>query len=425
MLSSGGVADAGAAARHGSWTVLSGPAGGAVGAARAANRAGAEGAVCLDMGGTSCDVSVARGGVVAGGAGREVGGRVFALPMVDVHTVGAGGGSIGWRDPGGALRVGPRSAGAEPGPACYGRGGRVPTVTDANLVLGRLGSDSPLAGGVELDAGAARQAVAELAGELGLTVVETALGMVRVAAEEMAQAVRVMTVERGVDPRDLSLVAFGGAGPLHGAEIAGVLEMSRVIVPGASGVLSALGLVISERRRDLARSALLRGSELTSAAVGEVVDELAAAGRAELGAESAEVRCSYDLRYRGQAFELSVDGGPEPDPAALRRDFERLHEDQYGYCDPGAELELVTVRVAVAEPGAPEPEIPAEPAVQEGSRAVLFEGGEMDAVVLRGVPERVAGPAVCNLAESTVVVPPGWSGRRVGGGALMLERDPS
>src|SRR3954453_23708125 len=181
MLSGGGVADAGTAARHGSWTVLSGPAGGAVGAGRLAEEAGAGGAVCLDMGGTSCDVSVARGGRVGGTGGREVGGRALALPMVDVHTVGAGGGSVAWRDAGGALRVGPHSAGADPGPACYGRGGEEPTVTDANLLLGYLDHDSPLAGGVELDAEAARRAVGELADALEMSVEQAAAGIARVA----------------------------------------------------------------------------------------------------------------------------------------------------------------------------------------------------------------------------------------------------
>ncbi|MEA2350321.1 MAG: N-methylhydantoinase, partial [Thermoleophilaceae bacterium] len=228
MLSGGGVAAAATAARHGSWTVLSGPAGGAVGAARLAERAGARAAVCLDMGGTSCDVSVSEEGRVRETGGREVGGRALALSMVDVHTVGAGGGSIAWRDPGGALRVGPQSAGADPGPACYGRGGEEPTVTDANLVLGYLDAASPLAGGVELDAGAARAAIERLGRELDLDVEETAAGIVRVASAEMARAVRVMTVERGIDPRELALLAFGGAGPLHAATIAAELDMERV-----------------------------------------------------------------------------------------------------------------------------------------------------------------------------------------------------
>src|SRR3954451_14800925 len=259
MLSGGGVADAATAARHGSWTVLSGPAGGAVGAARLAGDADA---VCLDMGGTSCDVSVARDGRVQGTGGREVGGRALALPMVDVHTVGAGGGSVAWRDPGGALRVGPRSAGADPGPACYGRGGEEPTVTDANLLLGYLDADSPLAGGVALDREAAERAVVGLGESLGLSLEEAAAGIVRVASAEMAGAVRVMTVERGIDPRDLALLAFGGAGPLHAAAVARELGMRQILVPAASGVLSAVGLVVSERRRDLVESVLLRGDEL-------------------------------------------------------------------------------------------------------------------------------------------------------------------
>src|SRR4051812_13642148 len=203
------------------------------------------------MGGTSCDVSVAPEGRGATSGGREVGGRVLAVPMVDVHTVGAGGGSIAWRDAGGALRVGPRSAGAVPGPACYGRGGTEPTVTDANLLLGFLDSSSPLAGGVELDREAAERAMGGLAAELGLSLEEAAAGIVRVASAEMARAVRVMTVERGTDPRELALLPFGGAGPLHATAIADELGMRRIVVPRASGVLSALGMLVSERRRDL------------------------------------------------------------------------------------------------------------------------------------------------------------------------------
>src|SRR4051812_20223192 len=297
MLSGGGVVAAATAARHGAWTVLSGPAGGAVGAALLAERAGAPGAVCLDMGGTSCDVSVSEDGRVRETGGREVGGRALALPMVDVHTVGAGGGSVAWRDAGGALRVGPRSAGAEPGPAAYGRGGEEPTVTDANLVLGYLDAGSPLAGGVELDADAARAAVGGLADELGLSVEDAAAGIVRVASAEMARAVRVMTVERGVDPRDLALLAFGGAGPLHATAIAAGLDLERGLVPPSSGGLSAVGLVASEPRRDLVRSVLLSGGEFTSSAAAEAVGSLARRGGEELGAgDTAELRASYDLR---------------------------------------------------------------------------------------------------------------------------------
>ena len=422
MLSSGGVADAEQAAAHGSWTVLSGPAGGAVGAAWIARAAGEHNAVCLDMGGTSCDVSVALdGGAVIAGE-RSGGDRPLALPMVDVHTVGAGGGSVAWLDAGGALRVGPRSAGAVPGPACYGRGGEEPTVTDANLVLGYLDAASPLAGGVDLDRVAAERVVRELGDRAGLSLEETAAGIVRVASAEMARAVRVVTVERGIDPRGLALVPFGGAGPLHAAAIADELGMDRVVVPQASGVLSALGLLVSERRRDLAESVLLTGDALTREAVADAVDRLAERGADDLDAADAEVRASYDLRYAGQAFELTVHGGRAPEPGALRQAFNTVHRDHYGYYDEEAELELVTVRVAVAQPGA-------EPALGDpadggdgGERDAIFGGERVQARVVRGVPREAEGPAIAELPGATLVIPPGWRARRVGAGTLVMER---
>jgi N-methylhydantoinase A len=421
MLSGGGVADAGTAARHGSWTVLSGPAGGAVGAALMAEAAGAKGAVCLDMGGTSCDVSVAREGRVAATGGREVGGRSLALPMVDVHTVGAGGGSIAWRDPGGALRVGPLSAGADPGPACYGRGGEEPTVTDANLLLGYLDPRSPLAGGVELDRDAAERAVGKLADALDLSTSETAAGIARVAGTEMARAVRVMTVERGVDPRELALLAFGGAGALHAAAIADELGMTRVLVPSASGVLSAVGLIAAERRRDLVESVLLAGDDLTADAAAEVVARLAERGRRELEAPEAEIRAAYDLRYAGQAFELTVAGAEKPDPDDLRQAFDEAHEERYGYSDEDAPLELVTVRVAAALPAAELPETPTGENEDRGEREALFDGEPHSTAIVSGVPERLDGPAIVELPESTVVVPPGWRAESTAGG-LGMER---
>jgi N-methylhydantoinase A len=423
MLSGGGVADAAAAARHGSWTVLSGPAGGAVGAARLAERAGAPQAVCLDMGGTSCDVSVAAEGEAVSSGGREVAGRPLALPMVDVHTVGAGGGSIAWRDAGGALRVGPRSAGADPGPACYGRGGTEPTVTDANLVLGYLAADSPLAGGVELDAEAARRAIAQLGESLGLDLEEAAAGIVRVAGAEMAGAVRVMTIERGIDPRELALLAFGGAGPLHAAAVARELGMRRIVVPAASGVLSALGLVVSERRRDLVESVLLRGHELTAHAVAEAVERLAERGRRELNEPEAEVSTSYDLRYAGQAYELTVPGDPRPDADRLRSDFRAAHEERYGFADDEAEVQLITVRVCVAVPGGELPGGAARATAEaRGARRARFDGEQLDTRVFAGAPEVVDGPAICELSEATLVVPPGWSGGADGDGTITLER---
>lgn len=430
MLSSGGVAPAASAAAHGSWTILSGPAGGAVAAARAA---GESDAVALDMGGTSCDVSLVSGGRVAVGGGREIGGRALALPMVDVHTVGAGGGSIAWRDAGGALRVGPHSAGAEPGPACYGRGGERPTVTDANLLLGRLDPDAWLAGGVALDREAAERVLGVLAEELDLKVEEAAAGVLRVAGVEMARAVRVVTVERGVDPRSLGLVAFGGAGPLHAADIAAELGMRRLIVPAVSGVLSALGLAVSERRRDVRQSVLLAGEALNREAIAEVVARLAERGRAELGlgpagrAEPAppapEVRATYELRYAGQAFELPIDGSTDPDPADLRAAFDRAHAERYGYDDPDAELELVTVAVAVALPGSDPAAATAEPAQRRGTRRAHLGGAWHEAAVLGPGSGSIEGPAIVELPGSTLAVPPGWAGAS-DGEAIHLELAP-
>jgi len=419
MLSSGGVADSSTAAAHGSWTVLSGPAGGAVAAARAARRAGIEGAVGLDMGGTSCDVSLVLDGRVAVTGGREVGGRSLSLPMVDVHTVGAGGGSVAWRDEGGALRAGPRSAGADPGPACYGRGGERPTITDANLLLGYLDAGAPLAGGVELDRQAAERVIGELARKLALSTEDTAAGIVRVAAAEMAQAARVVTVERGIDPRALALVSFGGAGGLHAGAIAEELGMSTVIAPVVSGVLSALGLALSERRRDLVESVLLGGEDLTAGAIAETVQRLADRGRQELDAPDAEVRPTYELRYAGQAFELPIESGSTPEPTELREAFDDAHEERYGYRDPDAELELVTVRVAVALPGANVEASEPEQAKWRESRRARFGDRWLDTQVLGAGALELEGPAIVELPGSTLVIPPGWSGQSDGEAVVM------
>src|SRR5215204_2040008 len=352
MQSSGGIATAEEASRAGAWSVLSGPAGGAVGAGLLSRTCGDGNALGFDMGGTSCDVCVVEGGAVRRTGSRHLAGRVIQLPMVDVHTVGAGGGSVAWRDPGGALGVGPRSAGADPGPACYGRGGTEPAVTDANLLLGYLSPGSDLAGGVRLDPDAASRSVAGLGGEFGLAEIEAAEGIVGVANQEMIRALRVVTVERGVDPRGYALLPFGGAGPMHAAALAAELEISRIVCPRASGVLSALGLIAAGHRRDTARTVLLAGDQITAE---RVTSEVAAlSGPLLAGLRDAELEVVYELRYRGQAFELPVPGPPDPDPTQLAEDFAREHEARYGYRDPEGLLELVTIRVAAFEPG-PEP----------------------------------------------------------------------
>ncbi len=426
MKSSGGVAPAAEAARAGAWSVLSGPAGGAVGAALLARLSGDGDAVGIDMGGTSCDVCVVESGRVRRTDSREIAGRVIQLPMVDVHTVGAGGGSVGWRDHGGALRVGPRSAGADPGPACYGRGGTEPTVTDANLLLGYLDASSTLAGGVALDVDAARAAVEALAGALGLDPLETAEGIVRVANQEMVRALRVVTVDRGIDPRDFALMPFGGAGPMHAAALADELGMARILCPRASGVLSALGLIASERRRDTARTVMLSGDELAreriAAEVAALRDPLAA------GLEGANVEVTYGLRYAGQSFELPVPGPQEPDPGELAERFAAEHERRYGYRDPTSAIELVNVRVAVAVPGpSPEPEAATGNGVERGSRRARFGGEWLEASVLRGEPEagtQADGPCILELPEATLVLPPGWRGEVDARGTIVAERAP-
>jgi len=350
MRSSGGVATVDEVAAHASWALLSGPAGGVVGAARIAAAAGFADALSFDMGGTSTDVCLIRGGAAERSTERSIAGLPIRLPSLDVHTVGAGGGSLAWVDSGGALRVGPESAGAEPGPACYGLGGRRPTVTDANLLLGRL--PSTLADGLELDAAAAEEALAG---------VEPA-DVISVVNAEMLRALRVVSVERGRDPRDLALIAFGGAGPLHACELADELGIETVLVPEAAGVLSALGLAVSDERRDYVRSEVRPLRE-----VGELPEQ----GEA-------------DLRYRGQSFELAVPLGPN-----LEERFHRLHEERYGYADRGRELELVAVRTAEVTPG--------------------------PAVTLRANPRAEArGPALIELEGATCWIPPGWVGVRDG-----------
>ncbi|MFL5901106.1 MAG: hydantoinase/oxoprolinase family protein, partial [Solirubrobacterales bacterium] len=410
MQSSGGLAAVEDAARAGAWSVLSGPAGGAVGAGLIASTCGNGNALGLDMGGTSCDVCVIEKGEVQRTDSRTIGGRVIQLPMVDVHTVGAGGGSIGWRDRGGALRVGPQSAGAEPGPACYGRGGSKPTVTDANLLLGRLAPESELAGDVLLDIEAARAAVGTLAISLDLDEIETAEGIVRVANQEMVRALRVITVERGIDPRSFALLPFGGAGPMHAAAIAAELEIERILCPRTGGVLSALGLCASDRRRDTTRTVMLSGADLSAERIAAEIDELAATLADDL--PGAEPEVVYELRYAGQAFELPVSGGIRPDPTDLVERFALAHEERYGHRDPEGEVVLVHIRLAMVAPG-PRPRLTAPRGgdLEESSRDVRFDGGWVETPVLHGEPSAglaTQGPAIFELPEATFVLAPDW-----------------
>jgi N-methylhydantoinase A len=408
MLSSGGVATLAQAAAHPAAMLLSGPAGGAV-AARIVSEPPALG---FDMGGTSCDTFLLAegGGESELTVDRRVAGLPVRLPMVDIHTVSAGGGSIAWVDSGGALRVGPQSAGADPGPACYGRGGTEPTVTDANLVLGRLPASSPIAADLRLDLDAARAALESLG--VG-SPEEAAEGVVAVAVNAMVQALRVVSVERGHDPAGAALVAFGGAGPLHACELATQLGATRVLCLPASGVLSAVGLAAAERRRDASRSLLRPLADAGDLA--RAVAELAGARDGE------DVRAAADLRYVGQSFELLV---PFEDPAELAAAFHAEHERRYGHADPDRPVELVTLRAAAVQPGAAVA-LSATGDVERSTRTITWDGETIEAEVLTGTGlppgTRVTGPAVIEFPETTCLVPPGWSGEADDQGIVRLE----
>lgn len=375
MTSAGGLVPVADAAAHPAHLLLSGPAGGAQAAAAVAAACGFPDAVAFDMGGTSTDACLVLGGAPAPAATHTVAGFPIRLPSLAVHTIGAGGGSIAAVDPGGALTVGPRSAGARPGPACYGHGGTEPTVTDADLVLGRIPADHPLPGLGTLDVAAARAALARSG--------VTAAGVVAVVDAAMERAVRAVTVEQGVDPRELALVAFGGAGPLHACAVAESLGMRTVIVPARAGAFSAVGLLGSPRRRELVRSWNDAGDPT------EALVELAARAREAVG-DTADtvVETFVDGRYRGQSHEITV-----PTIAA----FPAAHARQNGYTRDGVPVEVIALRARAERPAALRlTELPAPP------RAV------------------VTGPAVAAEADCTLWVPEGWTARPGPTGAWVV-----
>ncbi|MFP5317835.1 MAG: hydantoinase/oxoprolinase family protein [Acidimicrobiia bacterium] len=387
MTSAGGLVPAAQAADLPVSLLLSGPAGGVIAGAAAAKAAGYPDAVTFDMGGTSTDVCLVRGGAPEPAPGRIAAGFPIRLPALDIHTIGAGGGSIARIDPGGALVVGPASAGADPGPACYGRGGTEPTVTDADLVLGRIPADAAFPGLGRLDRDAAAKALEAAA--------VTAEGVVTVVDAGMERAVRRVSVERGVDPSSLALVAFGGAGPLHACAVAGALGMPAVVVPPRAGVLSAVGLLCGPRQRDLVRSwPTPDDHDGLGGALAQLADEARRAVRAGGGAGAdVEVSTSVDCRYRGQSHELTV---------ATVADFEDEHRRRNGYARPGAPVEVVAVR----------------------ARARVRAGIEPGDLPLPAGQERrpTTGPAVLVEADCTVWVPEGWSAAVAGDGSWVITR---
>ena len=422
MQSSGGVVDLEDAAERAASCVLSGPAGGVVGAAYAGAASGYEDLLTFDMGGTSTDVAPIVGGEVQTTTGSVVAGVPIRHPTVDVHTVSAGGGSIASADSGGALRVGPRSAGADPGPAAYGKGGEEPTVTDANLLLGYLRDGAELGGGeVVLDRGRAEAALGALGSELGLDAMGAALGVVEVANAEMVRALRVISVERGLDPREFALVAFGGAGPLHACALAEELAIETVLVPRASGVLSALGLAISDIRRDLVAPHPAALDGIDRDAVEEDVPRHSRSRRWR----TRRARARADVRYRRQSFELTVPAGEWDD---LAERFHADHERRHGYAMPDEPVDVVSLRVtATVEVETPdleeEPGSGAEPGDEREARfgdetatVPVYDRGAL------GAGDELEGPAIVELAEATCVVRPGWRGRVDDTGTLVLTR---
>jgi len=426
MQSSGGVAGIEEAAANAAACVLSGPAGGVVGAAWVAGLSGHGDLLTFDMGGTSTDVAPVRGGAVSTTSESVVGGVPIRLPIVDIHSVSAGGGSIAWVDEGGALRVGPRSAGADPGPAAYGRGGEDPTVSDADLFLGYLPDGAELGGEIRLDRARAEAALTGLGARLGLDPQQTALGVVRVADAEMARALRVISVRRGLHPRDHALVAFGGAGGMHACALAEELGIGRVLLPEAAGVLSALGLAIADLRRDYLCPFLGALDTVDPAGLEAAWRRLEARAAADADGEAPALTRLADLRYRGQSFELTVAAG---EPGGLADQFHQAHQRRYGYRMRDEPVELVSLRVVAITPVV-KPTLHAARATgapQARRRLASFgEDGwkEVEAVDRRslGIGSKVRGPAIVESSDSTCVVRPGWDGVVDAVGTLVLVR---
>ena len=440
MQSSGGSITAPLAAAQPVRTILSGPAGGVVGAFYAGAQAGYPDLITLDMGGTSTDVSLCPGRIKETTA-ANLGGYPISVPMIEIHTVGAGGGSIARVDTGGALTVGPESAGADPGPACYGRGDNI-TVTDANLLLGRLRPAQFLGGRLPLDPERAATLLNALARQIGASARATALGIIRVVNANMERAIRAISLERGYDPRQFTLLPFGGAGPMHSCELAAELGIPRVLLPPHPGILSALGVAIADVVKDYSRTVMLRGDDIARPRLEEEFHGMESQARAELRAEGLPAermaaRRFLDARYVGQSFELTIDY-----PAAGRRDnlqraiahsFYQAHLQRFGYADRAAAVEIVNLRLKL-ELAMPKPALAPESPGPPDAAAALLETAE---VVFREGPlptalynrellrsgHRIAGPALLLQLDTTIVIPPGWAGGVDPWGNVILERE--
>jgi N-methylhydantoinase A len=436
--SAGGLMSIGRSHRFPVRTALSGPAAGAVGAIHMAKLSDRPNVVTLDMGGTSADVALIRDWRTDTAHDRQVGGFPVRLPMIDINTIGAGGGSIAWFAPDGLLKVGPTSAGAVPGPACYGLGGTQATVTDANLVLGRLSPKGLLDGKVALDAAASRRAIQPIAERLGFTVERTAHGMLAIVVANMVRAIRTVSVERGHDPRGYALMPFGGAGPLHATDVARSIGMGEILVPPAPGILCAQGLVVSDLKEDFVRTRRTRLAAAEIPAMKGVITDLSA--EAERWLDSEGVRASdreslltLDMRYVGQNFELPVrlPSAALPEVGVLARLFAAAHEQSYGYANLEAPIEVInfrlTGRARRAEPATPPAaKAPSASPTQVGRRPVHFRWEVADDTpiyrrdaLLPG--HRLTGPAVVEQLDATTLLYPGDKLTVDAAGSLLIE----
>ncbi len=432
MQSNGGIISLSAAQEFAVQTILSGPAGGAVGGFEVAGRAGYHNVITFDMGGTSTDVCLCPGALTRT-ADAVIGEAPIRVPVIDIHTVGAGGGSIASRDPGGSLRVGPESAGAEPGPICYDRGGTVLTVTDANLLLGRLSPQHFLGGVQHLPIAPVRRAMESFAVTMGLPVSEAAEGIVRVANATMERAIRVISLERGYDPREFTLVCFGGAGAMHAAELARNLAIPRVLVPQAAGTLSALGMLLADFVRDYSQTLLVNTAELSRdrlEAVFQTMEKRARREYAEQGFSGKQLSMerSIDMRYVGQGYELNVIASDD-----LESVFHLHHEQRYGYADVERATEVVNVRLRAVgkttKPPVPEYELEGKDpaAAHSGTITMVFDGFDHDAPIFdrsRLKPgNSLSGPALVVEYSTTTVVPPAFRCTVDRLANLILEQD--
>ncbi|OFW08454.1 MAG: hypothetical protein A3H27_17540 [Acidobacteria bacterium RIFCSPLOWO2_02_FULL_59_13] len=439
VQSNGGMVSAEVASEKPVYLVMSGPSAGVAGAARLATEAGVPDAIAFDMGGTSTDVCLIANGMVPITSDREIASLPCRVPMVDVEAVGAGGGSIAWVDVGNLLKVGPQSAGANPGPAAYGKGNPQPTVTDANLVLDRLGSGSLLGGELTLDRDLAYRAIGtRIAKVLGLSVEDAAQGIIRVANANMVRAVRSVSLQRGFDPRRFTLIAFGGAGPMHAVSIAKELGISRVLIPPLPGVLCAIGTMGMGVRTDVVKSVLLPATEESLPLFRATVEDLIGQAQGWLstqGYTEATMNVVLDMRYRGQNYELQVHGcdlRSREDLNAAIASFHRVHEQAYGYSSRQRDIQVVNVRVAAFVPTsliARTPQRGRAPVVNKNlgaSRDVLFDG---ETVRLRTplfwraalqAEEQLNGPAIIESLDSTTLIPPNSRARIDVAGNLII-----